>query len=290
MKHLVVFTGAGISAESGISTFRDSDGLWENYDVNQVAGIDGWRKNKSLVLDFYNQRRKQLKDVKPNLAHTILADLEDHFKITIITQNVDDLHERAGSAQVIHLHGELSKACNEDKDCVIEIEYNDINIGDKAADGSQLRPFIVWFGEAVPMMEKAIEIVRSADMLLVIGSSLQVYPAASLLHHVLEDTPVFFIDPNPPKGLHKTTIIPQNAIEGMIQFRYLLLKGEDFSMIDKTTQNEETDEELLECNKQLKSEPNNPIHWIKKSEILGKLQRYKEAITCQDKAIKLLSE
>lgn len=290
MKHLVVFTGAGISAESGISTFRDSDGLWENHDVNRVASIDGWNKDKAFVLDFYNQRRRQLKEVEPNSAHTILAELEQYYKITIITQNVDDLHERAGSSQIIHLHGELTKACNESKGSVIDIEYNDIQVGDKATDGSQLRPFIVWFGEAVPMMEKAIEIVQSADVLLVIGSSLQVYPASSLLHHVSKDTPVFLIDPNPAKGLHKTTIIPQTAIKGMIQFRHLLLKGEDVSMVDKTIENEETDEELLECNKQLELEPDNPIHWIKKSEILGRLQRYEEAMSCQDNAMKLFVE
>ncbi len=289
MKHLVVFTGAGISAESGIKTFRDSDGLWENHDVNQVASIDGWHRNKALVLDFYNQRRRQLKEVEPNEAHKILAEMQKDFKVTIITQNVDDLHERGGSSKIIHLHGELTKACNEDKDDVVDIGYNDIQIGDKAADGSQLRPFIVWFGEAVPLMEQAVEIVRTADVLLVIGSSLQVYPAAGLLHHVPEDTPVFLIDPNPAKGLHKTAIIPLKATNGMVRFRFLLMEGLELTLFNNTD-NPETDEELLKCNQAIESEPQNLIHWIKKSEILGKLGRYQEAMICQDKAIKLISE
>ena len=225
MKHLVVFTGAGISAESGISTFRDSDGLWENYSVTQVASIDGWYRDQSLVLDFYNQRRKQLENVRPNQAHLILAELEQHFRVSIITQNVDNLHERGGSSHVIHLHGELTKACNENKNSVIDIGYNDIHIGDQASDGSQLRPFIVWFGEAVPLMDKAIEITRSADILLVVGSSLQVYPAAGLLHYVSKDVPVFLIDPKPVEGLRNVTLIPQTATKGMVYFRDLLLDG-----------------------------------------------------------------
>jgi len=215
MKHLVVFTGAGISAESGISTFRDSDGLWENYDVRQVAHIDSWRNNKALMLDFYNQRRKQLQQVKPNEAHLILAELEKYVKVSIITQNVDNLHEQAGSSNVIHLHGELTKACNENKTEVIDIAYNDINLGDKASDGSQLRPFIVWFGEQVPMMKKAENVVRSADMLLVIGTSLQVYPAANLIDFT--DKPIYLIDPQ-PINRSDITIIPAKASEGMKLF------------------------------------------------------------------------
>jgi NAD-dependent deacetylase len=224
MKHLVVLTGAGISAESGISTFRDSNGLWENYDVRQVAYIDSWYKNKALMLDFYNQRRKQLQEVKPNEAHLILAELEKHFKVSIITQNVDNLHEQAGSSTVIHLHGELTKACNESKTEVIDIACNDINLGDKASDGSQLRPFIVWFGEQVPMMEKAEDIVCSADMLLVVGTSLQVYPASGLIDFT--EKPIYLIDPQPTLNRRDVTAIPAKASEGMKLFKAFLLEGQ----------------------------------------------------------------
>jgi len=221
MKHLVVFTGAGVSAESGISTFRDSDGLWENYSVQQVAHIDSWHTNKALMLDFYNQRRKQLQQVEPNEAHLILAELEKYFKVSIITQNVDNLHERAGSSTVIHLHGELTKACNERKTEVIDIAYGDINLGDKASDGSQLRPFIVWFGEQVPMFDDAIDVVQTADILLVIGTSLQVYPAASLINYT--DAPIYLIDPK-PEPRRGVTIIQAKASEGMKQFRDFCLE------------------------------------------------------------------
>jgi NAD-dependent deacetylase len=182
MEKLVILSGAGISQESGISTFRDANGLWENHDIMEVASIQGWHKNPELVLDFYNQRRRQLSEVKPNEAHNIIVQLEDQFEVTIITQNVDDLHERAGSKNVIHLHGELYKACSQrNKNKVIEWK-TDINLSDKAEDDSQLRPFIVWFGEDMPLLDPATDMVYDADILIVIGTSLQVYPAANLIH------------------------------------------------------------------------------------------------------------
>ncbi len=197
MKKIVVLTGAGISAESGINTFRDADGLWEGHDVMEVASPDGFEKNPSLVLDFYNQRRKQLFDVQPNKAHFNLAKLEEKFDVEIITQNVDDLHERAGSTKVTHLHGELLKArSSENPNDIFECKI-DINLGDLAKDGSQIRPHIVWFGEEVPMIEKACEIVEQADILVIIGTSMQVYPAAGLVNYADYSVPKFFIDPNP---------------------------------------------------------------------------------------------
>ena len=218
MKKIVVLTGAGISAESGIKTFRDADGLWEGYDVMEVASPAGYLNNPKLVLDFYNQRRKQLAEVKPNLAHTILAELESDFDITIITQNVDDLHERAGSSKVIHLHGELLKARNEqDINSIIEWK-KDILLGDLDSNNIQLRPHIVWFGEEVPEMEKAMEIIEEADYLLVIGTSLQVYPAAGLINYVSEDVLVYYIDPNPATIYdldNPLKVIPLSATEGM---------------------------------------------------------------------------
>ncbi|MDR0962101.1 MAG: NAD-dependent protein deacylase [Mediterranea sp.] len=228
MKHLVVLTGAGISAESGISTFRGNNGLWENYDVRQVAYIDSWYTNKALMLDFYNRRRRQLQQVKPNEAHLILAELERDFKVSIITQNVDNLHEIAGSSTVIHLHGELTKACNESKTEVIDIGFNDITLGDKASDGSQLRPFIVWFGEAVPLMETAERVVRSADILLVVGTSLQVYPAAGLINYTAK--PIYVIDPEPLHINHNgVTLIREKASKGMELFKAFLVKGKPLS-------------------------------------------------------------
>lgn len=197
MKKIVVLTGAGVSAESGIKTFRDADGLWEGHDVMEVATPMGWEKNQELVLDFYNQRRRQLKQVDPNAAHRALKDLEEKFDVHIITQNVDDLHERAGSSQVIHLHGELKKARSTfDEDLILDWE-GDIMPGDFCEHNHQLRPHVVWFGEAVPMMEKAAEITSKADILIIIGTSMQVYPAASLVDFISEETPVYFIDPNP---------------------------------------------------------------------------------------------
>ena len=206
MEKLVILSGAGISQESGISTFRDANGLWENHDIMEVASIQGWHKNPELVLDFYNQRRRQLSEVKPNEAHKIIVQLEDHFEVLIITQNVDDLHERAGSKNVIHLHGELYKACSErNKDKVVEWKTN-INLGNKAEDDSQLRPFIVWFGEDVPMLDPAMDMVYDADILIVIGTSLKVYPAANLIHFAY----------NAKKNISLT------HIAGIIQFRMVL--------------------------------------------------------------------
>jgi NAD-dependent deacetylase len=196
-KRIVVLTGAGISAESGIKTFRDADGLWENHDVMEVASLDGWRKNRELVLRFYNDRRRQLFDVQPNLGHTALVGLEEKFQVDIITQNVDDLHERAGSTNILHLHGRLRGSCSANNK---QLKYDcegDINLGDKAEDGAQLRPDIVWFGEDVPLMRRAAELVHDADYLLVIGSSMQVYPAASLVDFAQRYTPIWYIDPNP---------------------------------------------------------------------------------------------
>ncbi len=223
MKHIVVLTGAGISAESGIKTFRDADGLWEGHDVMEVATPEGFRANPELVLDFYNQRRRQLLDVEPNSAHFDLAELETNYNVSIITQNVDDLHERAGSSNVIHLHGELTKSRNViDEDTFFDCK-NDIKLGDLCPKGHQLRPHVVWFGEAVPMIDKAMEICETADILLIIGTSMQVYPAAGLMHYVPEGTPTYFIDPKPSmesKGNLK--VIAESATVGMKQFIKLI--------------------------------------------------------------------
>lgn len=196
---IVVLTGAGISAESGLKTFRDSGGLWEGFDVMDVASIDGWRRNRELVLDFYNMRRKQALEAKPNPGHYGLADLEKDFEVVVITQNVDSLHEMAGSSDVIHLHGELFKSRSTlDEHLVYDVKGWELNIGDKCEKGSQLRPHIVWFGEMVPMMEKAAEEVMSADVFMVVGTSLVVYPAAGLVNYTPEDIPIYVIDPNLP--------------------------------------------------------------------------------------------
>jgi len=200
MKKLVVLTGAGISAESGISTFRDSGGLWEGHDVMEVASPGGWRKNPTLVLDFYNQRRKQAMSVHPNEAHYELARLEQFFDVTIITQNVDNLHERAGSSNILHLHGELFKSQSTlDPRLVYEMAGWEINIGDKCEKGSQLRPFIVWFGESVPMMEAAIKATLEATIFAVIGTSLVVYPAAGLIEYSPKNAPKYIIDVKIPE-------------------------------------------------------------------------------------------
>ncbi|WP_424494171.1 SIR2 family NAD-dependent protein deacylase [Salinimicrobium sp. GXAS 041] len=197
MKKAVVLTGAGISAESGINTFRDADGLWEGHDVMEVASPMGWRKNQELVLDFYNKRRRQLKTVQPNAGHFALRDLEEKYDVQIITQNVDNLHEKAGSQNVLHLHGELMKVRSTfDEDLVMDWE-DDLNKGDFCEHNHQLRPHVVWFGEAVPMMERAMEETTKADILLIIGTSMQVYPAASLIHYAPNGIPVYFIDPKP---------------------------------------------------------------------------------------------
>jgi NAD-dependent deacetylase len=227
MKKLIVLTGAGMSAESGISTFRDEGGLWEKYKIDDVATPNAWRKNPSLVLDFYNQRRKQLFEVKPNSGHTILADLEKNFNIQIITQNVDNLHERAGSTNILHLHGELMKVRStgpSEEVFTLTSDNYETNLGDKCPKGFQLRPHIVWFGEAVPFIENAIHITEQADILLIIGTSLNVYPAASLINYVKPNTPIYLIDPN--KILHlpsNITVIRKGATEGLKEFSKLTL-------------------------------------------------------------------
>ena len=197
MKKIVVLTGAGISAESGIETFRDADGLWEGHDIMEVASPIGWKNNPEIVLDFYNKRRLQLSEVQPNEAHYSLVKLEEKYQVEIITQNVDDLHERSGSKNVIHLHGELLKMRSSINPNLIYTCKNKIKLGDLCIDNSQLRPHIVWFGEEVPMFEKALEITSKADILFIIGTSMQVYPAANLIHYVNKNTPIYFIDPKP---------------------------------------------------------------------------------------------
>lgn len=217
MEHVVVFTGAGMSAESGLHTFRDSGGLWEGYDVMEVASIESWYKNPRKVLDFYNERRKQAWSVQPNAGHIALAKLEKACDVTIITQNVDNLHEKAGSNNVIHLHGSLFRSKSDRNDNLIyDTGPKDINIGDLGDDGGQLRPDIVWFGEMVPMMESAIEEVTKADHLIVIGTSLVVYPAASLLHYLDSHVPVYIIDPKKPDIYLKDNYryISKTAAEG----------------------------------------------------------------------------
>jgi NAD-dependent deacetylase len=197
MKKLVILTGAGMSSESGIRTFRDSGGLWEEYEVTEVATPEAWHKNTDLVLRFYNERRRQLAGCSPNEGHSGLAKLEKYFDIQIITQNIDDLHERAGSSKILHLHGELTKArSTEDPSLIKSIGYNDINAGDNCPKGSQLRPHIVWFGEDVPMMDEAVNLTADADIFVVIGSSLNVYPAAGLIHYAPQKASLWLIDPN----------------------------------------------------------------------------------------------
>jgi NAD-dependent deacetylase len=204
MKKLVVLTGAGMSSESGIKTFRDSGGLWEEYDVAEVATPQAWKKNRDLVLRFYNERRRQLAASKPNKGHSGLAELEKHFDVQIITQNIDDLHERAGSTKILHLHGELTKArSTADHSLLYEIGYKDINPGDSCEKGSQLRPHIVWFGEEVPMMEEAAALTADADIFVVVGSSMNVYPAAGLINYAPARASLWLIDP-------KEVILPVN--------------------------------------------------------------------------------
>lgn len=230
MKKLVVLSGAGMSAESGISTFRDAGGLWDQYPVEQVATPEGYAANPELVIRFYNERRRQLLDVVPNAGHLGLAELEKRYEVTVVTQNVDNLHERAGSSRVIHLHGELTKVCSS-KDpqnlrYVKELkpEEYEVHIGDKAGDGSQLRPFIVWFGEAVPAIETAIDYVRQADVFVIIGTSLNVYPAAGLLHYVPAAAEVYLIDPKPvdTHSSRPVHVIQKGASEGVRQLAELL--------------------------------------------------------------------
>lgn len=218
-KHLVILTGAGMSAESGLKTFRDANGLWEGHDVTEVATPEGFQANPELVLEFYNQRRRQLQQVKPNSAHYDIAQLEKNYKVSIITQNVDDLHERAGSTNVIHLHGELLKVRSTFDAKDIQEWKTDLLLGNTCKKGYQLRPHIVWFGEAVPMIDEAIDICNTADILLIIGTSMQVYPAASLIHYVPQGIPMYFIDPKPSlESKQNLIVISESATFGVKQF------------------------------------------------------------------------
>lgn len=230
MKKIVFLTGAGISAESGITTFRDSNGLWEQYRVEDVASIEGYWRNPGLVINFYNERRRQLGMVRPNKAHELVAKLEENHDVTVVTQNIDNLHEQAGSTDIVHLHGELMKATSSDEpndpDCIVTLPSADseIKVGDKAKDGSQLRPFIVWFGEPVPMIERAAEEVYEADILVIIGTSLNVYPAAGLVNYAKRGTEIYLIDPAPqnvPRNMD-IHVIAKKATEGMEELFGLL--------------------------------------------------------------------
>lgn len=230
MKNLVILSGAGMSAESGISTFRDAGGLWDKYPVEQVATPEGYARNPELVINFYNERRRQLLDVKPNQGHELLAELEKYFNVAVITQNIDNLHERAGSKRIIHLHGELTKVCSSrdpnNHHYVKELkpEEFEVRLGDKAGDGSQLRPFIVWFGESVPEIERAISFVEKADIFVIIGTSMNVYPAAGLLNYVPRSAEVYLIDPKPvdthtSRPIH---VIQKGASEGVAELMKVL--------------------------------------------------------------------
>jgi len=224
MKRVVVLTGAGISAESGIRTFRDSDGLWEEHRIEDVATPAAWHRNRSLVLEFYNLRRRQVLDAQPNAAHRALVDLEKNYEVTIVTQNVDDLHERAGSSHVLHLHGEIRKSRSSlDPSLVYDIEGWELKEGDRCAKGAQLRPHIVWFGEEVPLMESAVDIVGTADLLIVVGTSLAVYPAAGLIQYVPVHAGCFLIDPNAPTVGEEFTIIRKKAGDGVPELVQQLL-------------------------------------------------------------------
>lgn len=224
MKRIVFLTGAGMSAESGIKTFRDSNGLWEGYDIMEVASPQGWAKNRELVLDFYNQRRRQLHEVQPNLGHEIIAELEKDFHVEVITQNVDDLHERAGSTRVTHLHGELRKVRSSSDESLVFDHLDDLNEGDKCPQGSQLRPHIVWFGEPVPMIDEAMKITATADIFIVVGTSLEVYPAAGLIHFVPAGSKSVIIDPNRHSELNSESIkvINEVASKGLEELKAFL--------------------------------------------------------------------
>lgn len=225
-KKLVVLTGAGISAESGLKTFRDSDGLWEGYDINEVATATAWRRNPALVQEFYNLRRQAVKEAQPNAAHYTLAELEADFDVHIVTQNIDDLHERAGSTNVLHLHGEILKMRSEKNEGLVYPVTGDIKMGDKAEDGAQLRPHIVWFEEPVPMMEPAARLVAEADVFLIVGTSLVVYPAAGLVNYAPPFLPKFIVDRKVPStfGMRNLTAIEKPATEGMKEVKALLKK------------------------------------------------------------------
>lgn len=219
MKKIVFLTGAGISAESGISTFRDSNGLWENYNVEDVASIEGWDRNPELMIQFYNARRTELEKAQPNQAHILAAELEKHFQVTVVTQNIDNLHERAGSTNIIHLHGELTKACSDrGKRCVQDIGYAPITYGTRTEDGGMMRPFIVWFGEAVLLMEDAVREVEQADIVVIVGTSLNVYPAAGLLYYAKNNAEIYVIDPKDVQPIsRRVTFIKEKATVGMKQ-------------------------------------------------------------------------
>ena len=227
-KKIAVLTGAGVSAESGLGTYRDNGGLWDNYDPMEVASIEGWYRNRKLVLDFYNDQRRKLKGCRPNAAHLAIASLEDRYDVSVITQNVDNLHERAGSTRVVHLHGEVTKVrpentyCDEDgysEKAVFDIGYDEVHVGDKAPNGHQLRPHIVFFGEAVPKMNRAVELVSEADIVLIVGTSLQVYPAAGLYRYARPDAPIYIIDPaEVPLHDRRITHIKEVATAGMQTF------------------------------------------------------------------------
>ncbi len=222
----MVLTGAGISAESGVATFRDSGGLWEGHNVMDVASPEGWQRNPELVLDFYNKRRRQLQTVAPNEGHRLLVALEKYFDVHIITQNVDDLHERAGSSSVLHLHGELLKVRSLSDESHIIDWKTDLNLNDTDENGTQFRPHIVWFGEAVPALDEAVEITNAADIFAVVGTSMQVYPAAGLVDFVRPDVPVYYVDPNPAKIYNlgkRLTVIPHAASVGVAMLRDLLI-------------------------------------------------------------------
>ncbi len=226
MKKLVVLSGAGMSQESGLRTFRDMGGLWEEYDVMDVATPEAWERDPELVNRFYNDRRKQLIDCEPNQGHKLLAELEQDFDVHVITQNVDNLHERAGSSKVLHLHGELTKVRSSvDPNFIVELDGWELKLGDKCPRGSQMRPHIVWFGEAVPAMEEAIEIASTADLFVVVGTSLNVYPAAGLVHYTPDNCPIYVIDPErPPISMKGVTFIEEKAGAGVQQLKEMLLK------------------------------------------------------------------
>lgn len=226
MTKITVLTGAGVSAESGLATFRGAGGLWEGYDIEDVASVTGWQKDPETVLNFYNLRREQMAQAKPNAGHRTLAELEQWFNVSVITQNVDDLHERAGSSQVIHLHGKLTEARSSDDPTLVEnIGSNKIRLGDKAPDGSQLRPNIVWFGEPVPMIEKAAEVISDTDILIVAGTSLVVYPAAGLIHYAPQSAEKFVIDPAIPDSidLNRWECLEETSASGLPKLKRKLI-------------------------------------------------------------------
>nr|MBS0037037.1 NAD-dependent deacylase [Saprospiraceae bacterium] len=229
-KKIAVISGAGMSAESGLSTFRGAGGLWEGYDIMQVASIEGWQKDPETVLEFYNQRRRQLLQVKPNPAHLLLAQLEDRAEVTIVTQNVDDLHERAGSSNIIHLHGQLNKVRSSTDPNYIADWTDDLKLGECCPKGGQLRPHIVWFGEMVPLIDVAAQVVRSSDIVVVVGTSLQVYPAAGLVLEAATESQIWYIDPHPTSDLnsyfsHRLTVVREVASVGLLKFKDWYLKN-----------------------------------------------------------------